>query len=67
MLLSKGGLLLYDSVFLYRNRKYASATAIALFAVEIGRSRLLFRFWEEMVEKGVRSRFKQSDSSVETM
>ena len=48
-----GGLLLHDSVLLCRNGKYASATAIALFAIEeIGRSRLLFRLWEEMVEKG---------------
>ena len=50
--LEQGGLLLHDCVFLYRNGKYASAAAIALFAIEeIGRSRLLHSLWKETVEK----------------
>lgn len=51
--LEQGGLLLHDSVFLYRNEKFASAAALALFAIEeIGRSRLLNHLWEEVVKKG---------------
>jgi len=51
--LEQGGLLLHDSVLLYRNEHYASAAALALFAIEeIGRSRLLHHLWKEAVEKG---------------
>jgi AbiV family abortive infection protein len=51
--LEQGGLLLRDSVLLYRNGHYASAAALALFAIEeIGRSRLLHHLWKEAVEKG---------------
>jgi AbiV family abortive infection protein len=51
--LEQVGLLLHDCVLLYRNGKYASAAAIALFAIEeIGRSRLLHSLWKETVEKG---------------
>lgn len=51
--LEQGGLLLTDSVLLFRNENYASAAALALFAIEeIGRSRLLHHLWKEVVEKG---------------
>jgi AbiV family abortive infection protein len=51
--LEQGGLLLHDSVLLFRNENYASAAALALFAIEeIGRSRLLHHLWKEAVEKG---------------
>lgn len=51
--LEQGGLLLHDSVLLYRTEHYASAAALALFAIEeIGRSRLLHHLWKEAVEKG---------------
>lgn len=50
--LEQGGLLLHDSVFLYRSEKFSSACALALFAIEeIGRSRLLHQLWEEIAAK----------------
>ena len=52
--LEQGGVLLHDSVLLYRNKKYTSAVSLSLFAIEeIGRSRLLHHLWEEAVTKGV--------------
>jgi len=51
--LEQGRLLLHDSVLLYRNRKYASAIVLALFArEEVGRYKLLRDLRKEMVEKG---------------
>ena len=51
--LEQGGLLLHDSILLYRNEHYPSAAVLALFAIEeIGRSRLLHHLWKEAVEKG---------------
>ncbi len=52
--LEQAGLLLHDSVFLYRNEKYTSAASLSLFAIEeIGRSRLLHHMWKEVVTKGI--------------
>lgn len=51
--LEQGGLLLHDSVLLYRNGKYASAIVLTLFArEEIGRYKLLRDLRKEMLEKG---------------
>lgn len=50
--LEQGGLLLHDSVLLYRNEKYASAIVMALFSrEEVGRYKLLRDLRKEMVEK----------------
>src|SRR5437667_3796 len=51
--LEQGGLLLHDSLLLYRNGRYASAVVMALFArEEVGRYKLLRDLRKEMVEKG---------------